>query len=63
MRDDQGETIDWLFPWELSCVWIYFSHSCHKSASLVVQYIPYMDFMAEQVSSGAVSNDAACVDE
>ncbi|XP_029683450.1 flavin monooxygenase isoform X1 [Takifugu rubripes] len=25
------------------------SHSCHKSSSLKVHYIPYMDFMAQQV--------------
>lgn len=48
---------------ELNCVCFYFSCSCHKSLSLVVHYIPYMDFMAEQVSSGAFSNDQVCVDE
>lgn len=48
---------------ELNCVGFYFSHSCHKSSSLVVHYIPYMDFMAEQVSSGVFANDAGCVDE
>lgn len=48
---------------ELNCVWFYFSHSCHKSSSLMVHYIPYMDFMAQQVSSGAFSNDPVCVDE
>lgn len=37
---------------KLKCVWFDFRHPCKRKQTLMVNYIPYMDFMAKQVSSG-----------
>lgn len=39
---------------KLIWVWFDFRHSCKRKSTLLVNYIPYMDFMAKQVSSGLV---------
>lgn len=37
---------------KLKHVWFDFRHPCQRKSTLMVDYMPYMDFMAQQVSSG-----------